>query len=164
MHFLINFNRGQYTLCPMHYSTLIELRNPPFACGICALLQFYMHVWDDGLLSREKQIPREPYSNTQNVWRIRAHCSKNNWNAAFLPPPLANNVLAKCRPTNVNTARRRHGFGSWLPGMRGSLAGSVSSEGPRWGGPTYKRTCGEMPPRIQRVREGGSEGRGWIYR
>lgn len=26
-------------------------------------------------------------------------------------PPLANNVLAKCRPTRVNSSKRRRGFG-----------------------------------------------------
>lgn len=68
-------------------------------------------------------------------------------------PLLANNVLAKCGPTHVNSGITEDVD---LVGMRVTVFCGVRWGGCRWRDhsySTYKRTCWATPPRIQRGRK-----------
>lgn len=121
---LINFNRGHLMLYPHALFYLNWTCSPPFCLRDLQAISnsVYMHVWDDGLLSRGKQIPRKtPFfsfslslspKHSKMDDRVLAHCLRKN----------NNNVL------QGNSCGQQEGSEMWvlarnevIPGWEGKL-------------------------------------------
>lgn len=151
MRFLINFNRGHHALCP-HALFHLNWTLQPALC--------LRDLWAISILYACERwwLVKSRKTNTKRALLKHSKCMtapcplfKNNWNAASHSPPRANNVLAKCRPTHVNSRRRRRGF--WREWGEAWLF--VSSGGCRWRSPVYS-TSGPAVPHQPGSDGGGS--------